>query len=102
MANALEQHELRAGNSPCETRRVVDWEVLVLLAPQNQRGHSECREPSLVGLELTQVEGAIELEHAPAPIRSGERLPVLVQRPLVERGRGRTEQRCEPLARDAV
>src|SRR3954464_177904 len=78
MANTLEQHKLRAGNLLRETRRVVEWEVLVLLGPQDQRGDLESGEPALVRLELVEVEGAIELEHAAAVSHGGERLPVLV------------------------
>src|SRR5947208_8257027 len=55
MACALEQHELGAGNLPREAGRVVEREVLVLLAPQDQCGHPECREPFLVGLEFVEV-----------------------------------------------
>jgi hypothetical protein len=102
MSNVLEQHEPGAGNLPRKTRRVVDREELVLLTPQDQRGHPECREHPLVWLELVGVEGAIELQHAAAAFRGGERLPVLVQRALVERAGGRLEQGGEPLTGDAV
>ena len=43
MANVLEQHELGAENLPREAGRVVDRQVLILLAPQDQRGHFESR-----------------------------------------------------------
>ena len=65
-------------------------------------GTSSAASLALVGLELVEVEGAIELEHAAAAFRGGERLPVLVQRALVELAGGLLEQRGERLAGEAV
>ena len=102
MANAFEQHELGAGNLACEAGRVLDREVLVTLAPEDERRHAECREPSLVGLELVEIEGAIELEHAATAVGGGECLPVLVERALVELGGGLLQQRAESFPGETV
>ena len=90
------------GISRRETRGVVEREVLVRWPHRTSVGTPRAASFRLVGLELVEVEGAVELEHAAAVLRRGERLPVLVQRVLVERIGGLLEQRPERLAREAV
>src|SRR5271155_2490800 len=50
----------------------------ILLAPHDQGGHTQGDEPAVVGDELLEVAGAVELEVREAPPIVGERLPVLI------------------------
>src|SRR2546423_11701008 len=81
--HSVEYHEVGVRELASEAVRGGDRDVAVLGSPQQQDRDPERRQAALVGRELAELPGAVELELA-APARLvGEGLEVLVERAVV-------------------
>src|SRR5215211_1745002 len=102
VAGTLDDDELGVRDLALKAVGPADRRERVLLAPQDERRDIEPRQPPLVRGELHEVAGAVERELS-APLLLGlVRLPVLLDRVVVEPSAGLAEHRREAVALDRV